>query len=268
MAPEIHIGTQGWNYDGWVGSFYPPKTSSKETLSLYAKIFDTVEIDSTFYAIPPEHSVLNWLHRTPDHFTFSVKLLSEITHQNRLRNSEALLISFVERMKKLEHKLAVVLIQLPPDFSPSEHSTLQQFLKLLPQEVNFAIEFRDPKWIGKSLVEELEDYRVSLALTDGKWLSRELCIQAVEYLNTPISYVRWMGLRELTDFSRIQIDRSIEFQQWQEAFCRLSVKTEKIFGYFNNHYQGHSPASSNYFKSLLNLPTILPASLIKQPSLF
>jgi uncharacterized protein YecE (DUF72 family) len=268
MTTEIHIGTQGWNYDGWVGSFYPPKTTPKETLSLYAKIFDTVEIDSTFYAIPPEPSVLNWFKRTPNHFTFSVKLLSEITHQNRLRDSEALLITFVERMRQLQHKLAVILIQMPPDFSPSEHSALQQFLKLLPPDVNFAIEFRDPKWIGKLFVEELEEYRVSLALTDSKWINRELSFQVVDYLQSPFSYVRWMGPRELTDFSRIQIDRSKEFQQWREAFSRLSAKTEKIFGYFNNHYQGHSPASSNYFKSLLNLPTISPSSLIKQPSLF
>ncbi len=268
MAAEIHIGTQGWNYEGWIGSFYPAKTAVKETLHLYAQIFDTVEIDSTFYAIPPENAVANWFRRTPDHFTFSVKLLSEITHKTRLRNSESLLVAFVERMRQLHHKLAVILIQMPPDFSPSEHSALSQFLKLLPNDVHFAIEFRQAKWITKSLIDELQAHHVTLALTDGKWIGRELSFQAVEFLQSSFAYVRWLGPRELTDFSRIQIDRTKELHQWQEALRNLSDKTSKIFGYFNNHFQGHSPASSNLFKSLLNLPTISPATLIKQPSLF
>ena len=141
MSAEIHIGTQGWNYDGWVGSFYPPRTTAKETLSLYAKIFDTVEVDSTFYAIPPETTVLNWYNRTPDDFTFSVKLPSEITHKNRLRDSQEFLLTFLERMQSLKHKLAVILVQLPPDFSPSENSALHNFLKQLPEDFSFAFEF-------------------------------------------------------------------------------------------------------------------------------
>src|SRR5437868_14908428 len=105
MSAVIHIGTQGWNYDGWVGSFYPRKTSTKEMLSLYGKIFDTVEIDSTFYAIPPENSVKGWYEKTPDTFKFSVKLPSEITHKNRLRDSEEYLALFLQRVDLLKEKL-------------------------------------------------------------------------------------------------------------------------------------------------------------------
>jgi uncharacterized protein YecE (DUF72 family) len=268
MSAEIRIGTQGWNYEGWLGAFYPPRTSAKEMLSLYARIFDTVEIDSTFYAIPPENSVRGWYEKTPENFLFSVKLPSEITHKNRLRDSQDHLLDFTQRMLLLKEKLGSILIQLPPDFPPSEHKALRDFLNILPDGFKFAVEFRDPNWINESIIAELEENNVALALTDGKWIRREKSLSMIEQMQAPFSYVRWMGPRELTDFSRIQIDRTKEFSQWKEAFQLLSQKSAIIFGYFNNHYQGHSPGSSNLLKKLLGLKTIDPDSLIIQPSLF
>jgi uncharacterized protein YecE (DUF72 family) len=268
MSAEIRIGTQGWNYDGWLGAFYPPRTSTKEMLSLYAKVFDTVEIDSTFYAIPAENSVRGWYEKTPPNFLFSVKLPSEITHKNRLRDSQAHLTDFTNRMLLLKKKLGSILIQMPPDFSPNEHKALSNFLKVLPEGFQFAIEFRDANWIEQSILAELEEHKVALALTDGKWINRERSLSLIEEQKSLHTYVRWLGPRELTDFSRIQIDRDREFSQWKEAFQILSKKSEIIYGYFNNHFQGHSPASSNLFKKLLGLTPINPDILITQPSLF
>jgi uncharacterized protein YecE (DUF72 family) len=268
MSAEIRIGTQGWNYDGWVKSFYPPKTPAKEMLSLYAKIFDTVEIDSTFYAIPAENSVRGWYEKAPEGFLFSVKLPSEITHKNRLRDSEKHLLDFLQRMLLLKEKLGCILIQLPPDFSPAENPALRNFLKILPEDFNFAVEFRDTDWIKEEVLAELEEYKVALALVDGKWVNRQKYFSLIEQQNSLFSYVRWLGPRELTDFSRIQIDRTKEFSQWADAFQVISQKASIIYGYFNNHFQGHSPASSNAFKTLLGLNSIDPSSLIIQPSLF
>jgi uncharacterized protein YecE (DUF72 family) len=268
MATEIFIGTQGWNYEGWDGSFYPRGVSSKETLSLYAKIFDTVEIDSTFYAIPSENTVRGWAARTPTGFRFSVKLPSEITHKNRLRNSQDHLLEFAARIRLLEDKLGCVLIQLPPDFHASEHQALAEFLKWLPTDLRFAIEFRDPNWITERTLAQLKECGVALTLTDGKWVHRELSFQAIADYPADFAYVRWMGRRELTDFSRIQIDRSKEMQQWVDAFQNLKAKIKLIYGYFNNHFQGHSPGSSNEFKRRLGLPVTTPDTLIIQPSLF
>lgn len=268
MCADIRIGTQGWNYDGWLGAFYPPRTSAQERLRLYAKVFDTVEIDSTFYAIPAENSVRGWYEKTPTNFLFSVKLPSEITHKNRLRDSQAHLSEFTKRMRLLKEKLGAILIQLPPDFSPIEHKALSNFLKVLPEGFQFAIEFRDANWMVPSILAELEEYKVALALTDGKWINRERSFDLIEDQKSMHAYVRWLGPRELTDFSRIQIDRSREFSKWREAFHVLSQKSEIIYGYFNNHYQGHSPASGNLFKQLLGLTPINPDILITQPSLF
>jgi uncharacterized protein YecE (DUF72 family) len=237
-------------------------------LGLYARIFDTVEIDSTFYAIPAENSVRGWKERTPEGFTFSVKLPSEITHQNRLQENEGTLLRFVERMSILGDKLGCILIQLPPDFSPAEHRHLSAFLKLLPVEFRFAIEFRDAAWIEDGIIAELTDRNVALTLTDSRWVHRDMSFALADAPTASHAYVRWLGPRDLTDFSRVQIDRTKELRRWAECFSRLRERTQTIFGYFNNHFQGHSPASCNQFKQMIGLPHSDPASLIAQPSLF
>ena len=210
---RIYIGTQGWNYDGWVGPFYPRGTAKKEMLTLYSKVFNTVEIDSTFYAIPATAAVRGWAERTPAGFKFSVKLPSEITHKNRLQESEDYLNLFIDRMRLLGDKLGSILIQLPPDFSPSEHRSLSSFLKLLPAGFNFAVELRDPAWLDLDVQAELTAYNVALTLTDSKWINREQSFGLIDNPAAPFAYVRWLGPRELTDYSRVQIDRSAELDQ-------------------------------------------------------
>src|SRR5205085_5337630 len=155
MQKRIYLGTQGWNYEGWIGPFYPPGSKAKEMLSLYAEVFDTVEVDSTFYAIPAENSVKGWAARTPTDFKFSLKLPSEITHKNRLRESEGLLEQFIDRVSLLGPKLGCVLIQLPPDFSPNEQAAFGNFMDLLPSQPRFAVEFRDATWLNLETVKIL-----------------------------------------------------------------------------------------------------------------
>lgn len=269
---QIHLGTQGWNYDGWVGSFYPLRTRAKDYLDLYVKAFDTVEIDSTFYAVPAAHSINSWRARARDGFTYSLKLPQEITHQNRLQESGEVLLRFCERARELGEKLAIILIQLPPDFSPRSLSALESFLPSLPTDLRFAIEFRDRAWLGEEIAERvlslLGASRVALALTDSKWIPRELMFRLIDRPTASFAYVRWLGPRELTDFSRVQINRDQEMAMWATAFGALRQHVSQVFGYFNNHYAGHSPASCNQFKNLIGLPTVEPDSLNTQPSLF
>jgi uncharacterized protein YecE (DUF72 family) len=268
MATKFFLGTQGWNYEGWAGPFYPRGVTSKELLGLYSKIFNTVEIDSTFYAIPSANSVRGWAARTPAGFIFSVKLPSEITHKNRLKDSREHLNQFIDRISLLGDKLGCVLIQLPPDFSPSEHSSLSSFLEILPAKVRFAVEFRDSGWLNESALAELRARNVALTLTDSRWICREMSFRMIEDYTADFAYVRWLGPRDLTDFSRIQIDRTKELEQWAAAFEQLKDRAQAVFGYFNNHFQGHSPASCNLFKRMIGLTAIEPESLVAQPSLF
>ena len=272
QIPEIHIGTQGWNYDGWVGSFYPRGTRPADYLEVYCKAFETVEIDSSFYAIPSAASITSWYKRSPENFTFSLKLTQEITHVNRLQDSEETLLRFCDRVRGLAEKLGLILIQLPPDFSPRSLPAVEKFLPLLPTDLRFAIEFRDRHWlmddIGEYVTGLLKANNVALTLTDGKWFTRETMINLTEQPTADFAYVRWLGPREITDYSRIQIDREAELEQWAQGFQALQQNVSQIYGYFNNHFAGHSPASANQFKTLLKLPIVQPEDLDNQPSLF
>jgi len=264
----IHIGAQGWNYDGWKSAFFPREAKSDEYLSLYARIFDTVEIDSTFYATPPESTVSNWVARTPSNFVFSPKLPRKVTHENRLRDSADDVAYFCDWLRMLGSKLGLVLVQLPPDFTPSQFSVLERFLPTLPTDIRFAVEFRHRDWFAESTTALLDEHGVALTLVDSEVIPYELSIEYASRPTAQFSYIRWLGPRVLTDFSRIQIDKSRELTAWKLAIEELSRKSVSVFGYFNNHYQGHSPGSANLLKSMLGLPTNDPSILVRQPSLF
>jgi uncharacterized protein YecE (DUF72 family) len=269
---EIRIGTQGWNYEDWVGGFYPPGARASDYPDLYARIFDTVEVDSTFYAIPSEASIKVWRERAPEGFVYSLKLTREITHQQRLCDCAEILERFCERARGLGEKLGSVLIQLPPDFSPRSWNALERFIPLLPADIRFAVEFRDAAWLGGEFCERVlglfKERAVALALVDSKWIAREISLALAEHPTANFAYARWMGPRELTEFSRIRINRDRELAQWAEGFEKLRGRVEIVYGYFNNHYQGHSPGSANLFKKLIGLPVVEPESLVTQPSLF
>lgn len=279
MQNEVQIGAQGWNYDDWLGPFYPKGTRPAEYLDLYAKVFDTVEIDSTWYAIPAAATVESWRKRAPKGFTYSLKLPQEITHRNRLHESQEILERFCERARELGETLALILIQMPPDFSPLASMAIEalaKFLPQLPRDLRFAIEFRERQWLNKANGERvlplLREHGVALALMDSPWIPRALTFKLIERLDrwaiSEFAYVRWIGPRELTDFSRVQVNRDAELLQWAAAFAQLQAYTGQVYGYFNNHYQGHSPASCQQFKRLLGLPVVEAEKLIVQPSLF
>jgi len=269
---DTYIGAQGWNYEDWVGTFYPRGSRTAELLDLYVKAFETVEIDSTFYAIPSEASIKSWVKRAPAGFSYSLKLPQQITHENRLHNSAEILEQFCQRVRGLGEKLASVLIQLPPDFSPRAWQAFENFIPILPPDIRFAVEFRDSAWVVAPIADKLLDllakHNVALALVDSKWIPRELSFQLVDRPTAKFSYLRWVGPRILTEFSRVQINRDRELEEWAEAWRNLRNRVEVVYGYFNNHYQGHSPASCNQFKKLIGQPVVEPEALISQPSLF
>ncbi|HEU4635268.1 MAG TPA: DUF72 domain-containing protein, partial [Edaphobacter sp.] len=112
MTGVIRIGTQGWNYDAWVGPFYPPGTRSVDFLTVYSRAFNTVEVDSTFYAIPSVNTFKSWYSRTGSDFAFALKLPQEITHERRLRDAADLAALFFDRARELREKLGPILVQL------------------------------------------------------------------------------------------------------------------------------------------------------------
>lgn len=269
VGGAILLGTQGWNYTAWVGPFYPDGTRPADFLALYARAFDTVEVDSTFYAIPPEKTVRGWAARVPDHFTFALKMPREITHERRLVGCAEPLAEFADRVRLLGRKLGPVLIQLGPDFGPQQRGALEAFLPLLPRDLRFAVELRRPGWIGPELIELLRSFHVALALTDGPFVSRERMIALAAHPSADFGYVRWMGPdRRIEDYSRVVVDRQQELGMWAVGLAALAARVTAVHGYFNNHFQGHSPASARAMQALLGQRPVEPSALADQTELF
>ena len=266
---RIRLGTQGWNYDAWVGPFYPSGTRPADYLTVYARAFDTVEVDSTFYAVPAAKTVRGWYDRTPAGFTFALKLPQEITHERRLRDADDVALQFYDRARELGEKLGPVLIQLGPDFGPVELPALAALLPKLPRDIRFAVEFRQRGWINDGVLALLAEHDVALTLSDARWIPRKQMMQLAAQPTADFVYVRWMGPdRAIVDYSRIQVDRAQELELWSGVLWPLAVKGRAVFGYVNNHFAGHSPESARQLQLLLRQTPVDPARLGEQLTLF
>jgi uncharacterized protein YecE (DUF72 family) len=269
MPAPIRLGTQGWNYDAWVGPFYPDGTRAVDFLSIYSRAFDTVEVDSTFYATPPAKTIRAWAQRTPPGFVFSLKMPQEITHERRFRDVGDQAQEFFDRARELGDQLGPVLIQLGADFRANELPALAKFLPTLPGDIAFAIEFRDKGWIHDGVVALLSEHNVALALTDARWIPRRQMLSLAERPTADFVYIRWMGAdREIVDYSRIQIDRTRELELWAGVISQLAHRGRTIYGYVNNHFAGHSPATVRELQGLLHLSPVDPGQLGEQMTLF
>jgi len=271
MIASIRLGTQGWNYPAWVGPFYPPGTRRQDMLSLAARAFPTVEVDSTFYAIPAEPIVRAWREGVPADFRFALKVPQQVTHEQRLVDSGEVLGKFLARVDLLEDRLGPLLIQLPPDLVPTRaaRDALRTFLASLPTGYRWAMEFRDEGWIAQETVDLLGEHRVALALSEGRWVRRPWMLKLAERPTADFGYIRWMGPdRRITDFSAIQIERDDELDLWTDAVRALGARVREVYGYANNHWQGHSPESIRRLQGRLGLPVTDPARLVSQAELF
>ena len=269
MSARLYLGTQGWNYDAWVGPFYPPGTRPADFLTVFARAFDTVEVDSTFYAIPPVKTVRGWYDRTPPGFKFALKLPQEITHERKLRDVGDICERFYDRARELGEKLGPVLIQLGPDFAPSELPALANLLPKLPRDIKFAVEFRQRGWINEGVLALLAEHGAALTLTDARWVPRKQMLGLAARPTADFIYIRWMGgNRDIVDYSRIQIDRSRELEQWAEVLTTLTKVRVKVYGYVNNHFAGHSPQNVRELQLRLGQKPKDPESLGEQMSLF
>ena len=269
MAATIRVGTQGWNYDAWVGPFYPAGTRPADFLTIYARAFDTVEVDSTFYATPAVKTVRGWAQRTPDDFMFALKMPQEITHERRLRNIDDAAEEFFDRARELGPKLGPVLIQLGPDFGPTELPAVAQLLPKLPRDIRFAIEFRQRGWIHDGVLALLSEHNVALTLSDGRWIQRKQMMSLATRPTADFLYVRLMGVdQSIVDYSRIQLDRTRDLETWMSVLWPYAEQGREVFVYVNNHFAGHSPSSAREMQRLLGQHAVEPEQLGEQMSLF
>jgi len=159
------IGTSGYNYKEWKGSFYPDDLADQGMLKYYAQRFPSVEINYTFYRMPNVRTLQGWAKETPDGFTFTLKAPRRITHELRLRDAGDPLTYFCDTAKTLKKKLGAMLFQLPP-FLKKDLSRLKDFLGVLPSGQRVAFEFRNESWQVDEVYETLRAHGAMLCVTD------------------------------------------------------------------------------------------------------
>jgi len=249
MTGNLWLGTQGFSFKDWVGPFYPAGTSSKAYLQTYAQHFPAVEIDSTFYGTPRPSTILGWYDRTPDSFTFAAKFPRQITHEKKLANSLPEARAFIETMRALGDKLGVLILQFAYDFNPEFQARLDDFLGELPEGTRYAVEVRNRGWLTDDFRFLLEQHNAALVLQDLHYMPR------VDWITADFTVIRWLGRRkDVNVFDRIQIDRAESMQAWAVLVRSFLERDVDVFGFFNNHYAGHSPESVRQFAEMLDIP--------------
>jgi uncharacterized protein YecE (DUF72 family) len=237
----------GWSYDFWKGSFYPEKLQSSEFLAYYSSKFDTVEVDSTFYRIPREQTVLSWKEQTPNGFIFSLKFPQVITHVKVLRNCEEETRIFLERAGLLEEKLGPLLLQFPYSFRTADVPLLEKFLEALPKEHRYVVEVRNKKLLENSFYSMLRKSNVALAWVDSA------SMPLVTEITSNFIYIRWEGDRKKVNgtLGKTEIDRTNDTKQWAQRLEPFIAKQTEVFGYFSKYYSGNPTTDIQNFKNSL-----------------
>ena len=249
LAGKVLMGTSGWSYKEWIGPFY--SKTDRSMLQAYTKVFRTAEIDSTFYRYPSKGTVMGWTRYSPEEFVYTAKLPGLITHEKNLDLSKGVeedLKAFVELMEPLylNGKLGCILIQLPPKFGFNPEK-LEQFLEILPTQVNFAVEFRDKSWIRNETWALLEKCQVAYTIVDEPLLPPEV------HITSRIAYFRWhgRGSRPWYDYRY----PSNELEPWVSKVKEVAGRTKRTYGFFNNHFHGYAVENCIQIMEMLGVAT-------------
>jgi uncharacterized protein YecE (DUF72 family) len=223
----LRIGTSGYSYKQWKGSFYPEKLPDKEMLAFYGKQFSTVEINHSFYRMPTESVLLGWAKDVPQGFRFALKANQKITHIQRLRNCQETLKRFLEVASVLSDgdHLGPVLVQLPPNFK-YDQPLLEEFLSLRPPAFQFAFEVRHASWYTEETYATLRKHNVALCLAETDDYTPG------EILTADFTYVR---LRKENYTPK-------DLTAWKKRFGGWLKQGIDIFAYCKHEDEGKAPA--------------------------
>lgn len=239
---SARVGCSGWQYKHWRGDFYPADLPSSRWFERYASLFDTVEINNTFYRLPEQSTFASWAARAPSRFLFAVKASRFLTHMKKLKDPDEPIERLFARMKPLGRHLGPVLYQLPPGWK-LDRERLEQFLQRLPRRVRHVIEFREPSWYTDATLELLVRHRVALCLHDmrGSATPRERV--------GPFVYVRFHGTSGT--YSGNYPDARLE--GWAEWLHGQRTAGVDVYAYFNNDVGGHAPRNALTLRRLLEV---------------
>jgi uncharacterized protein YecE (DUF72 family) len=162
---NLYVGTSGYSYKEWKGSFYPEKLAARDMLSYYSERLKAVELNNTFYRLPKREMVESWKSQVPDNFRFALKASQRITHFKRLKEAEDVTRYMLDTVTALDDRLGVILFQLPPNMK-KDIDRLRTFLALLPRDLKCSFEFRHPTWFDDEVLELLRRDNRALCISD------------------------------------------------------------------------------------------------------
>jgi uncharacterized protein YecE (DUF72 family) len=235
---EIWIGASGWHYKHWLGTFYPPKTTARGMFDYYLRYFDTVELNNTFYRLPGQSAVRAWREQTPANFRFAIKGSRFITHMEKLKDPEASIARFSERIDILGKKAGPVLFQLPPGW-PVDTERLDRFLAALPRDYRYAFEFRNETWNSEETLAILRRYGAGYCIFDLAGYQTPLIT------TSNLVYVRLHGPggKYQGDYPK----RTLE--QWARRIAEWSSESRDVWVFFDNDDSGYAPKNALELKA-------------------
>jgi uncharacterized protein YecE (DUF72 family) len=230
---RLHVGTSGYNFPEWKGTFYPAKIKPPEMLPYYAGRLSTVEINYTFYRMPTAKTVAGWNAAVSDGFTFVLKTPQRITHIARLRDVDDPLRFFTETVRPLGPKLGPILVQLPPNFK-QDLARLKDFLTLFPADLRCAFEFRNASWFTDATYEALRAANAAL------------CVADTEDGHTPLQATADFGYFRLRDEGYDEQD----LETWAKKIAELGKPWTEAFVFFKHEESGEGPKLAQRFATL------------------
>jgi uncharacterized protein YecE (DUF72 family) len=231
----IWVGTSGYNYPEWKGSFYPEKLPAAKMLPYYAERLATVEINYTFYRTPNKEILQGWDHATPERFRLTLKAPQRITHIARLRDCAERLQFFLETAATLGPKLGALLFQLPPNFK-IDLAVFDAFLEAFPPNVVAAFEFRNRSWLDEEVYARLKARNLALCIADS------------EKLTTPVRITADYGYFRLRDEGYQPED----IKRWAHTVRDQTAGCKDVYVYFKHEESGKGPEFARAFMEALN----------------
>ena len=232
------VGTSGYNYPEWRGSFYPHDLPTSKMLPYFAARFPTVEINYTFYRMPTEKLVGAWAAQTPSPYKLTLKAPRRITHDQRLKQAASLVAGFCQVAGTLGDKLGALLFQLPPNLK-KDLALFDAFLDVLPPRVCGAFEFRHPSWFDEGVWSRLAARNLALCIADS------------EKLSTPVRMTADYAYFRLRD-EGYQPD---DITRWAETIAAVTAPCRDVFVYFKHEEEGKGPEFARLLMQRLGLPT-------------
>jgi uncharacterized protein YecE (DUF72 family) len=239
---RVWLGCSGWQYDDWRGVVYPPRCPQRDWLEVYAREFETVEVNSTFYRLPKRDAVARWVEQVPEGFVFVVKVSRYVTHMKRLTTVPDSWLKLRERIEPIIDAgcLGPLLWQLPANFTRDDER-LATALGQLPREHRHAFEFRDPSWFHDDVYALLREHDVAAVIADDA--RRPLPVPPP---TAGFGFVRFhYGARgRRGNYSDTELDA------WTGHLARLAERGE-VFAYFNNDWEGFAPRNAQAVRARL-----------------